>query len=52
MRDIKVQNNMSNKNEKIKAVIEILKFILSIDDEEIMRSSIESIIETLNELID
>lgn len=45
-------NNKNNKNAKIKQIIELLKFVLTIDDEEIIRSSIESIIEMLEEEID
>lgn len=41
---------MSTKNEKLKQVIEILRFILTIDDEEIIKSSIESVIEILEEI--
>lgn len=43
-------SNKNNKNAKIKQVIEILKFILTIDDEEIIKSSIESVIEILEEI--
>ena len=45
-------SNRDNKNTKIKQIIEILKFILTTDDEEIIKSSIESIIEMLEEEID
>lgn len=41
----------SNKNLKIKKVVELLKFLLTIDDMEVIKSSIESIIETLEEEI-
>ena len=37
-------------SEKIKQVIEILRFLLTIDDEEIIKSSIEGIIEMLQEI--
>jgi hypothetical protein len=36
---------------KIQRMINLLKFILTVDDEEIKRSSIESIIESLEEII-
>jgi hypothetical protein len=36
-------------NPKIKKVIELLKFSLSLNDEEIIRSTIESVIEILEE---
>lgn len=42
----------SNKNTKLKQIIEILKFVLTVEDEEIMKSSVESIIEMLEEEID
>ncbi len=37
------------KNIKIEQVIELLKFSLSLEDEEIIRSTIESVIEILEE---
>ncbi len=36
---------------KIEQVIELLKFALSLDDEEIMKSTVESVIEILEEEI-
>ena len=42
----------NNKNAKIKQIIELLKFVLTVDDEEIMKSSIESVIEMLEEEIE
>jgi len=41
----------SSKNTKIKKTIKILKFLLTIDDMEVIKSSIESIIEMLEEEI-
>lgn len=41
----------SEKNKNLKKVLELLKFSLSLNDEEIMRSTIESIIEILEEEI-
>lgn len=43
---------MSNddNNIKIKQIIEILKFILTLEDEEIIKSSLESIVEMLEEI--
>lgn len=41
----------SNKNFKLKKIVKILKFLLTIDDEEVTKSSIESIIEMLEEEI-
>lgn len=37
------------RKEKIKQLIEMLKFALSTEDDEIIRSTIESVIETLEE---
>lgn len=47
---------MSNKKDntdksKLENVVELLKFALSLDDEEIMKSTIESVIEILEEEI-
>lgn len=39
----------SDKNKNLKKALELLKFSLSLNDEEIMRSTIESIIEILEE---
>jgi len=49
-------NVMSNKKDntdksKLENVVELLKFALSLDDEEIMKSTIESVIEILEEEI-
>jgi len=41
----------NEKNKKLKQVAEILKFVLTVDDEEIFKSTIESIIELLEEEI-
>ena len=40
-----------DKHIKIKQVINILKFILTLDDEEIIKTSLEAIIEMLEEEI-
>lgn len=45
-------NNKNEDNHKLEQVIELLKFALSLDDEEIMKSTIESVIEILEEEID
>lgn len=37
--------------EKLKQVLELLKFVQTLDDEEIMKSTIESIVELLEEEI-
>lgn len=39
----------SDKNYKLTQVIKILKYSLSLDDEEILRSTVESVIEILEE---
>jgi len=39
-----------NNNAKIKQIIEILKFVLTLEDDEIIKSSIESIVEMLEEI--
>jgi hypothetical protein len=38
-------------NSKLKNIIELLQFALSLDDEEIIRTTIESVIELLQEEI-
>ena len=40
-----------DKNEKLEHVIELLRFVLSLDDEEIIKSTVESVIEILEEEI-
>jgi hypothetical protein len=42
---------MTDKQAKIKQIIDILKFILTIEDLEIIKSSIESVIEQLQDEI-
>jgi hypothetical protein len=47
-------NNMANKNDrerKLQHIIELLKFALSVNDEEIIKSTVESVIELLEEEI-
>ena len=39
------------RKEKIKQVVELLRFVLTLDDEEIMKSTIESVIELLEDEI-
>ena len=43
-------NNKSTKQQKINQVIDLLKFVLSLDDEEIIKSTVESVIEILEEI--
>lgn len=40
-----------SKKDKLKHIVELLKFALSVDDEEITKSTIESVIELLEEEI-
>lgn len=40
-----------SRNQKIQKIVDLLKFILTLDDEEIVRSTIESVIELLEEEI-
>jgi len=50
-----MRNRMTNENHsdkhKIEQVIALLKFALSLDDEEIIKSTVESVIEILEEEI-
>ena len=46
-----ILNKSRDKNIKIKQMVEILKFVLTLDDEEIIKSSIETIVEMLEEEI-
>lgn len=47
-----MSSNKIEKNAKIKQIIELLKFVLIMDDEEIIKSSVEAVIEMLEEEID
>lgn len=42
--------NKGNKQQKIQQVIDLLKFVLSLDDEEIIKSTVESVVEILEEI--
>ena len=44
--------NKSFKDQKVKKIIDLLKFALSTNDEEIIKSSIESVVEQLEEFIE
>lgn len=48
---MKMSSPPDTKNTKLKHIVKLLQFILTIDDEEIIKSSIESIIEMLEEEI-
>lgn len=44
-------NNIEDSNNKLQKIIDILKFALTLDDEEVLKLSIESSIELLEEEI-
>jgi hypothetical protein len=46
-----MKNKGDNDKHKLEHIIELLKFALSLDDEEIMKSTVESVIEILEEEI-
>lgn len=46
-----MSNTKVNKNQKIQQIIDLLKFVLTLDDEEIVKSTVESVIESLEEMI-
>jgi hypothetical protein len=47
----KMSNKKSGDKHKLEQIVELLKFALSLDDEEIMKSTVESVIEILEEEI-
>lgn len=47
----KPKSDEDSKTKKLKQVAELLKFVLTLDDDEIVKSTIESIIELLEEEI-
>lgn len=48
----KKSNNNQGDKQKLHTIMELLKFALTLDDEEIMKSTIESVVELLEEEID
>jgi hypothetical protein len=48
----KKSNNNGEDKQKLKQIVDLLKFVQTLDDEEIIKSTIESIIELLEEEID
>lgn len=46
----KKKSNNEDIKQKLQQVVSLLKFSLTLDDEEIMKSSIESVIELLEEI--
>lgn len=45
------KSDKENKNQKLQQVVGLLKFVLTLDDDEIVKSTIESVIELLEEEI-
>lgn len=45
-------NNKKGDNDKLEQAVALLKFVLTLDDEEIIKSTVESVIEILEEEID
>lgn len=50
--DIMTNNKNGDDKHKLEQVVELLKFALTLDDEEIVKSTVESVIEILQEEID
>jgi hypothetical protein len=48
----KKKNNNSDGRRKLQQIVELLKFTLTLDDEEIVKSTVESVIELLEEEMD
>lgn len=47
----KKSNSPNDKKQKLRQVVDLLKFVQTLDDEEIIKSTIESVIELLEEEI-
>lgn len=45
------KSDKEGRNQKLQQLVELLKFVLTLDDEEVVKSTIESVIETLEEEI-
>jgi hypothetical protein len=45
------KNDKGNRSQKLQQIVELLKFVLTLNDEEIVKSTIESVIELLEEEI-
>jgi hypothetical protein len=43
------KTDKGNRSQKLTQVVELLRFVLTLDDEEIIKSTIESVIELLEE---
>jgi hypothetical protein len=48
----KRNNNQDGRKRKLQQIVELLKFALTLDDEEIVKSTVESVVELLEEEID
>jgi hypothetical protein len=47
--NIMTKSNQDENNHKLQQIIELLKFALSLDDEEIIKTTVEAVIELLRE---
>ena len=47
---VNIMRSKKDTNKKLQEAIKILKFILTLNDEEIIKSSIESVVENLEDL--
>lgn len=47
---IMTKKNKNSNKQKLQQVTELLEFVLSLDDKEIMKSAVESVIEILKEI--
>jgi len=45
------KSDKENRNQKLRQITELLKFVLTLDDDEIVKSTIESVVELLEEEI-
>jgi Trp operon repressor len=43
--------NITSKKQRLQQIVDILKFVLTLDDEELLKSSVESVIDLLEEEI-
>jgi cobalamin biosynthesis protein CobD/CbiB len=48
----KKKSNTTDNKHKLKNIVELLRFALTLDDEEIVKSTVESVVELLEEEID
>ena len=45
------KSDKGNRRQKLQQIVELLKFVLTLNDEEILKSTVESVIELLEEEI-